>query len=120
MSILGTARLVLALAIGIQLVAVMCACDEPAPNAIPPNDAARTFARDMNLPVDGVSCAGTDTDCDGYVTCTLAMKGDKPRLESVQCAALGAGGWCRTDRDYKRSPSATGCKLTVGKTVARE
>jgi hypothetical protein len=85
------------------LVAALAACQE---NTIPPEQAATDFARDLGLAVTGKPvCAGVDTDRDGYVTCTLNL-GDG-RLESIQCAALGAS--------ELGSHFAIGCKGTVAK-----
>lgn len=76
------------------------------PNKVPPPDAARIFSRDLGLKVVGVSCAGTDTDNDGYVSCSVNVDdGDgRGHLESLQCAALGAD-------------NVGGCKQTIAKAV---
>lgn len=43
--------------------------------------AARQYARDLGYKVVGVSCAGTDSDHDGYVSCSLRVEGnDEPLL----------------------------------------
>lgn len=50
---------------------------------------ARAWAKEMGLDVGGVSCANSDTDGDGYVSCTVSAK--KPdgsvQIVPVECAA---------------------------------
>lgn len=90
------------------LLAFAVGCDTPK-NLVPPETAARTFAKDLGFTLKGVSCAGTDTDNDGYVTCTINVDdGDgRSHIESLQCAAYGADEW--------NSKYATGCKGTIAK-----
>jgi hypothetical protein len=64
-----------------------------------PEQAARSWAADLGIKVDGVSCTQTDTDNDGYVSCTI-NKGDN-QLISLECAT-GRG-------------LASGCKQKVAK-----
>ena len=46
--------------------------------------AARAYAKDMGYEVVGVSCTGTDTDGDGYVSCTLQVKGHQDPI-ALEC-----------------------------------
>jgi len=85
--------------------ALVVACLGCESNEVPPEQAARTFAAALGIKIDGVSCAGVDTDSDGYVTCTV-NRGDG-QLWSLQCAALGAS-------DFG-SKYATGCKQSIDK-----
>lgn len=84
------------------------ACDEP--TEVPPNIAAKQFATQLGLTVRGEPvCADTDTDCDGYVTCTIATgTTDEPHLMSLQCGALSSA------RCVLKGASRHGsrCKLT--------
>lgn len=44
-------------------------------------EAARQYAKDLGYTVVGVACASTDTDHDGYVSCSLRVEGnDAPIL----------------------------------------
>ena len=78
---------------------VMGCCENPTP----PEQAARSFAKDMGVEAVGVSCAKSDSDGDGYVSCAVNT-GQK--ILSLQCAArvssVGSFGQC-----------VDGCKLTV-------
>lgn len=68
-----------------------CNCKTP-----PPYVSAGDYAKQLGLHVTGVDCAETDSDLDGYVTCTI---NDDGRLTSIQCASQGS---CTTG----------GCKIT--------
>lgn len=46
-------------------------------------DAAREYADGLGLQMSGVSCVRSDTDGDGYVSCTLAMPDGK--LQPLEC-----------------------------------
>jgi hypothetical protein len=95
------------------IVALLLACKgpvgcEPNVNHTPPEIAAAKFAGDLGLNTRGKpSCAGVDTDNDGYVTCTIALgSADAPKLMSIQCAAVENSDGC-TPTKY-----AQGCKET--------
>lgn len=80
-------------------------------NTTPPVEAAKKFASDLGLKIQGASCTEVDTDNDGYVTCTLAIAGtDIPRTMSIQCAAVVDSQGC--DAKYTQ-----GCKETPLKVV---
>lgn len=51
---------------------------------------AREFAQQMGLKATGVSCAKTDSDGDGYVSCTLALSqpDGTTKLEAIECARV--------------------------------
>lgn len=81
-----------------------------AANHQPPEDAARQWAKDLGLTVQGVSCTQVDTDNDGYVSCTLALDkadNDGNKLIGLQCAAVQA--------DDCTARSTKGCKLDQAK-----
>lgn len=60
---------------------------------------AQTFAQEVS-PGARVSCAGGDSDNDGYVSCTVVPQGDHAGVPfSIQCTSSYA-------------LSASGCKLT--------
>jgi hypothetical protein len=82
---------------------------------VPPQAAARGYMQELGLAsaVVGVSCAGTDSNCDGYVTCTVSRRlpNESIALDSIQCAADGAGSYACAGNG--RSSYATGCKPTA-------
>jgi prepilin-type N-terminal cleavage/methylation domain-containing protein len=47
---------------------------------------ARKWAASMGYDIQGMSCVNFDTDGDGYVSCTLNVKGDAQPV-AVECAA---------------------------------
>lgn len=81
-------------------------------NSVPPEEAASRFAADLGIQVQGKpSCAGVDTDGDGYVSCTLAVapaaSGAAPTMLSLDCAGVtNAFGACGAQTDQY----AVGCK----------
>lgn len=95
----------------------LCAGCDTGPDLRPaPEQEARIYLGQLGLTAEivGVSCAGTDSDCDGYVTCTAALRSgaDLPtHLESLQCAASGstAGNSFACNRTI---PWTEGCKPT--------
>ena len=102
------------------LLLLLVACDENG-NQVPPQNAAKQFMTDLGLSsqVQGISCAGTDSDCDGYVTCTVSRRenSDSPVvMDSLQCAALGSGRGIGTS--YICGPPTSGCKGTLAKVAA--
>lgn len=82
---------------------LLAGCEDESKDS--PPVAARKWAAAMNIPVDGVQCAGTDSDGDGYVSCDLAVRGDKAQVLSIQCAS--------------RFSFTSGCKSTQPKVVVR-
>jgi hypothetical protein len=70
-----------------------------------PEAAARRYEKDLGFDVQGVSCTQVDTDNDGYVTCSVSIRGgDALKIQSIQCAASDSDGCGRR---------AEGCKPTV-------
>ncbi len=69
---------------------------------------AKQYAKDMGYEILGVSCTDIDTDSDGYVTCTVRVKGAQDGIEveplNLQCAA-----------DGPLSQFNSGCKLSLPK-----
>ncbi len=63
---------------------------------------AKQYAADMGYEVLGISCTDIDSDGDGYVTCSVRVKGDTQPLD-LQCAA--------------KATLNTGCKPTQPKLV---
>ena len=61
---------------------------------------ARAFAKQLGLTVRGVSCAGYDSDGDGYVSCTLSVtEGTESRVLAVECArAVSFNTGCRLQK----------------------
>lgn len=51
---------------------------------------ARKFVQAMGLKTSGVACAKTDSDGDGYVSCTaaLVMADGSTKLEAIECARV--------------------------------
>jgi hypothetical protein len=75
-------------------------------------DKAKREAQDFMQHIDGatsVECNDTDSDGDGYVSCTVFRKGDDPL--PISC---GAEKWCVAN-------CATGCKYTpLGTNINRK
>ena len=71
------------------------------PNIVQPEDAAKTWAEKLKIPVHGAACTVVDSDGDGYVSCVLAINtGDQPRrYQGLQCAELNSvrSGGCKPD-----------------------
>lgn len=64
---------------------------------------ARSWARELGLQTTGVACANIDSDGDGYVSCTIALKdGSTKQIECRGAYAPGHG--CREPK--LRIPSA--------------
>jgi hypothetical protein len=60
-------------------------------------DEAAKWARDLGLGYTGISCADYDSDHDGYVSCTLALKSG----ETKQIECRGVYSWGHGCRDPK-------------------
>ena len=55
---------------------------------------ATQWAKELNLEFTGISCADYDSDNDGYVSCTIAMKsGETKQVECRGAYSIGHG--CR-------------------------
>lgn len=65
-------------------------CERTGPSA---HAAAGMWAQEMGYKVQNVSCASTDSDGNGYVSCTLKTAGDQSTLISLECAS----GWAFTE-----------------------
>ena len=58
---------------------------------------ARAFAKELGVQISGLSCAGTDSDGDGYVSCTIAKTDGS--LLAIECAgALTMNRGCRVPK----------------------
>jgi Tfp pilus assembly protein PilE len=68
-------------------------------------DEARTFAKELDMPLKNVSCTRQDTDGDSYISCTFKMEDDT--TEQYECT--GAWTWnsgCREPKfNLKRNRS---------------
>lgn len=55
---------------------------------------ARAYAKSLGMENAKVTCVNTDSNADGYVSCTLANKldGGSTELQSVECAARSPDG----------------------------
>ncbi len=82
------------------------ACENGPRNTIPPEQAAEKFLADMEVGYKGKpNCTAIDADHDGYVTCTVSLKGDKMEFMQLQCASLTGQNGCGNNVVY-----AVGCK----------
>lgn len=55
---------------------------------------AHAYAKELSIAVQGIQCAGIDSDGDGYVSCSIMTKSEK--LLAVECAgALTINQGCR-------------------------
>jgi predicted GNAT superfamily acetyltransferase len=72
-------------------------------NKIPPEEAAKKFMADLDFGKAGASCTQSDTNNDGYVTCTVSLdRGSDltPLLVTISCAPIGAPtGGCKAAQD---------------------
>jgi hypothetical protein len=60
---------------------------------------ARSWATTLGLDVVNVSCAGMDTDGDGYVSCTVSSReGGTTKLTAVECSVSYMPDGCRIQR----------------------
>ena len=83
-------------------VVLLCpACEGLTKNTVPPDDAARSWADKLKIPIRGAACTTVDSDGDGYVSCVLSIdRGDAvPVYQGLQCAELGStkAGGCKPD-----------------------
>lgn len=51
------------------------------------------YAKDLNYTVLGKSCAETDSDHDGYITCTGRFQGTSGTAEFKEALECGSGAW---------------------------
>ena len=90
----------------IFLVLTLLSCDDRV-NRIAPEMAANKFCSDLGIKIQGrPNCTGSDTDHDGYVTCTISLdvpEGQPIKTMSLQCAAI---------TDQHNYIYAEGCKET--------
>ncbi len=88
------------------VILTLFACDERM-NRIAPEMAATKFCSDLGLKIQGrPNCTSSDTDYDGYVTCTIALvvpENQPVKTMSLQCAVI---------TDQYNTVFAEGCKET--------
>lgn len=90
------------------LLAILAGCNF---NKVPPEEAAKKFAAELHLDLAGASCTQSDTDHDGYVTCTVSFdlgSDVPPLLAKISCAPLGGetGGCKASDKEMERIMAA--------------
>jgi len=66
---------------------------------------AEEWARSMGFEVKGLTCMDYDNDGNGYVTCTINVKGDEAKPYTIECARVAPDSCTRADR---------GCRLPKG------
>lgn len=97
----------------ILIALILFGCDNRV-NRIAPETAANKFCSDLGIKIQGrPNCTGSDTDRDGYVTCTISLvvpDGQPIKTMSLQCAVI-------TDR--YNDVYADGCKETQLKAVVQ-
>jgi hypothetical protein len=62
---------------------------------------ARNFGEGLGLKVKGSQCVQTDSDGDGYVSCTLAVEGanGSTDIKAIECAAtVSLNNGCRMQK----------------------
>jgi prepilin-type N-terminal cleavage/methylation domain-containing protein len=81
-------------AVGILLLVVFAAaCSGPEQKNAAKQEATK-WAKELGIEFTGISCADYDSDNDGYVSCTLALKsGDTKQIECRGAYSIGHG--CR-------------------------
>lgn len=70
-----------------------CGCNATGVNKESAQDNAKKFAKELDLDVKKISCNNSDSDGDGYVSCTFAMKSGA--IEQFECASWGLNSGCR-------------------------
>lgn len=74
----------------------LVACNNQAGNHVPPEQSAKKFVSQLQLELQGEPvCTTIDSDGDGYVSCTVALKskeGAPIQTMAIQCAGLTADG----------------------------
>lgn len=92
----GEAELV-AIVFGLFVVIVLlfkCGADVSGASHQTAEKEARKYAEELSIHVQGVTCAGLDSDGDGYVSCTISTAEGK--LIGVECAgAMTINSGCR-------------------------
>lgn len=88
--------------VGIVLMGVLAAsCSGPEQKNAAKREATQ-WAKDLRLDFAGISCADYDSDNDGYVSCTIAIKnGDTKPIECRGAYSIGHG--CRDPKLNIRS-----------------
>jgi hypothetical protein len=76
-------------AIGLGIITLVVSTLKNNPDEVKPRAeaAALTWAKNMGYGVALVDCAGTDSDYNGYASCTLKTAGDLPQLISLECSS---------------------------------
>lgn len=62
---------------------------------------ATEWAKEVGIENANVSCVNSDTDSDGYISCTIAYKDDKGdlKVKAIECASkLSWNSGCRTPK----------------------
>lgn len=70
---------------------------------------ARAWTEEIGMKVKAITCAGTDSDGDGYVSCTIVEDlGDKgTKMHSMECAgAYNLNQGCRVPKLQIRQPTS--------------
>jgi len=87
--------------VGIVVVGLSAVFNLSGANRTTAQTEARAYAQSLGLAVQGVECALSDTDGDGYVSCTLAVReaNGSIRLEPIECAsAITINSGCRMQK----------------------
>jgi len=86
-------------ALGVALTTIACGDPEAA------KAAARVYAKDLGYEVTGISCAETDTDDDGYIACSVRVKGqDLPLALECGRGTLTFAGGCKQAQIMRARP----------------
>ena len=90
--------------VGIVVVGVLAtSCSGPEQKNAAKKEAAQ-WAKELGIEYTGISCADYDSDNDGYVSCTLAMKsGETKQIECRGAYSFGHG--CRDPKFSVRGVS---------------
>lgn len=81
-------------------VVALLACEKP--SGAYAKDQAQEWAKSMGFEVKGLTCMEYDNDRNGYVTCTIQVKGDEAKPYTIECAIVAGDSCTRQDR---------GCRL---------
>lgn len=75
------------------------ACVTPSRRQESATENAKAYAKEMGLSVDGASCSASDSDQDGYLSCSLNSNGATKAIEcnyEVAIAPLGQSHGCKS------------------------
>lgn len=83
------------LLIGLVVVSIVACSGEWRGSAEHAEGAARAHAKKLGWEVKGVACAGTDTDGDGYISCTVVLEDSSERALECESGGMSYAKGCK-------------------------